>query len=140
MTWSEIALICVSVVLVMLIIAIIAINVIRRKDKHDGKRTDELEVIDGVRYTKDDVVVDESGKASVTLKKGDIMLERGKEYLVGENGDLLAGKYTVLTADENRESINIRIGGLVRDYKHFSSIVLTDGDKISPVSNNVVLR
>ncbi len=140
MTWSEIALICVSVVLVMLIIAIIAINVIRRKDKHDGKRTDELEVIDGVRYTKDDVVVDESGKASVTLKKGDIMLERGKEYLVGENGDLLAGKYTVLTADENRESVNIRIGGLVRDYKHFSSIVLTDGDKISPVSNNVVLR
>lgn len=140
MTWSEIALICVSIVLVMLIIAIIAINVIRRKDKHDGKRTDELEVIDGVRYTKDDVVVDESGKASVTLKKGDIMLERGKEYLVGENGDLLAGKYTVLTADENRESVNIRIGGLVRDYKHFSSIVLTDGDKISPVSNNVVLR
>lgn len=140
MTWSEIALICVSVVLVILIIAIIAINVIRRKDKHDGKRTDELEVIDGVRYTKDDVVVDESGKASVKLKKGDIMLERGKEYLVGENGDLLAGKYTVLTADENRESVNIRIGGLVRDYKHFSSIVLTDGDKISPVSNNVVLR
>lgn len=140
MTWSEIALICVSIVLVMLIIAIIAINVIRRKDKHDGKRTDELEVIDGVRYTKDDVVVDESGKASVTLKKGDIMLERGKEYLVGENGDLLAGKYTVLTADENRESVNIRIGGLVRDYKHFSSIILTDGDKISPVSNNVVLR
>lgn len=140
MVWSEIALICVSIVLVMLIIAIIAINVIRRKDKHDGKRTDELEVIDGVRYTKDDVVVDESGKASVTLKKGDIMLERGKEYLVGENGDLLAGKYTVLTADENRESVNIRIGGLVRDYKHFSSIVLTDGDKISPVSNNVVLR
>ena len=140
MTWSEIALICVSIVLVMLIIAIIAINVIRRKDKHDGKRTDELEVIDGVRYTKDDVVVDESGKASVTLKKGDIMLERGKEYPVGENGDLLAGKYTVLTADENRESVNIRIGGLVRDYKHFSSIVLTDGDKISPVSNNVVLR
>ena len=140
MVWSEIALICVSVVLVILIIAIIAINVIRRKDKHDGKRTDELEVIDGVRYTKDDVVVDENGKASVTLKKGDIMLERGKEYLVGENGDLLAGKYTVLTADENRESVNIRIGGLVRDYKHFSSIVLTDGDKISPVSNNVVLR
>ena len=37
MTWSEIALICVSIVLVMLIIAIIAINVIRRKDKHTAK-------------------------------------------------------------------------------------------------------
>ena len=135
----EIALICLGVVLVIVLIALIIVTtMLRRKD--GDKKTGKLEVIDGVRYTKDDVVVDESGKASVTLKKGDIMLERGKEYLVGENGDLLAGKYTVLTADENSESVNIRIGGLVRDYKHFSSIVLTDGDKISPVSNNVVLR
>ena len=135
----EIALICLGVVLVIVLIALIIVTtMLRRKD--GDKKTGKLEVIDGVRYTKDEKVEDEQGNAKVTLNKGDIMLERGKEYLVGENGDLLAGKYTVLTADENRESVNIRIGGLVRDYKHFSSIVLTDGDKISPVSNNVVLR
>ena len=135
----EIALICLGVVLVIVLIALIIVTtMLRRKDS--DKKTGKLEIVDGVRYTKEEKVEDDRGNALVTLNKGDIMLERGKEYRVGKNGDLLAGKYTVLTADENRESVNIRIGGLVRDYKHFSSIVLTEGDKISPVSNNVVLR
>ena len=129
--------ICVSVVLVVVLILLLL--TIRNKNKENSdKKVEDLEIIDGVRYTKNDKVLDNEGEAKVSLNKGDIMLERGKEYKVGK--DLLAGKYTVLTGDENTESINIRIGGLVRDYKHFSSIVLTDGDKISPVSNNVVLR
>lgn len=135
----EIALICLGVVLVIVLIALIIVTtMLRRKD--GDKKTGKIEVIDGVRYTKDEKVEDEQGNAKVTLNKGDIMLERGKEYLVGENGDLLAGKYTVLTADENRESVNIRIGGLVRDYKHFSSVILTEGDKICAVSSNAILR
>ena len=90
--------------------------------------------------TKSEQPLDKDGQANVTLKKGDIMLERGKEYKVGDNGDILAGKYTILTADENISSVNMRIGGLVRDYKHLSSIILTEGDVISTLSANVVLR
>ena len=137
MSWSEIALICVSVVLVVVLILLLL--TMRNKNKENSdKKVEDLEIIDGVRYTKNDKVLDNEGEAKVSLNKGDIMLERGKEYKVGK--DLLAGKYTVLTGDENTESINIRIGGLVRDYKHFSSIVLTDGDIISAVSANVILR
>lgn len=135
----KIALIAVSVVLVIVLIALIIVTtMLRRKDR--DKKTGKLEIVDGVRYTKEEKVEDDRGNALVTLNKGDIMLERGKEYRVGKNGDLLAGKYTVLTADENRESVNIRIGGLVRDYKHFSSIILTEGDKICAVSSNAILR
>lgn len=135
----KIALIAVSVVLVIVLIALIIVTtMLRRKDS--DKKTGKLEIVDGVRYTKEEKVEDDRGNALVTLNKGDIMLERGKEYRVGKNGDLLAGKYTVLTADENRESVNIRIGGLVRDYKHFSSIILTEGDKICAVSSNAILR
>ena len=135
----KIALIAVSVVLVIVLIALIIVTtMLRRKDS--DKKTGKLEIVDGVRYTKEEKVEDDRGNALVTLNKGDIMLERGKEYTVGKNGDLLAGKYTVLTADENRESVNIRIGGLVRDYKHFSSIILTEGDKICAVSSNAILR
>lgn len=135
----KIALIAVSVVLVIVLIALIIVTtMLRRKDR--DKKTGKLEIVDGVRYTKEEKVEDDRGNALVTLNKGDIMLERGKEYTVGKNGDLLAGKYTVLTADENRESVNIRIGGLVRDYKHFSSVVLTEGDKICAVSSNAILR
>ena len=80
----------------------------------------------------------ENGNVNVTLNKGDIMLERGKEYLVGK--DLMPGKYTILSGDENVDEINIRIGGIVKAYKHDTSVVLTKGDKISAVSANVVLR
>ena len=135
MSWSEIALICVGAVLLVVIIAWV---VTAKKPKNSDKKVDDFEVIDGVRYTKDDQVVDEKGEVKMTLRKGDIMLERGKVYKVGN--DLLAGKYTVLSGDENTSSINIRVGGLVRDYKHFSSIMLTDGDEISALSANVILR
>lgn len=137
MSWSEIALICVSAVLLIVVLGWIVTSH-NQKAKDKDKKVDDYEIIDGVRYTKDDKVIEENGDVKVTLKKGDIMLERGKEYKVGK--DLLAGKYTVLTGDENTREINIRIGGLVKEYKHFSSIVLTDGDIISAVSANVVLR
>ncbi len=137
MNWSEIAFICVSAVLLIVVIGWF-VTAKQQKTKDKDKKVDDYEIIDGVRYTKDDKVIEENGKVKVTLKKGDIMLERGREYKVGK--DLLAGKYTVLTGDENTQEINIRIGGLVKEYKHFSSIVLTDGDVISAVSANVVLR
>ena len=137
MSWSEIALICVGCVLVIVVLAWI-VTTSRQRGKDKDKKVDDYEIIDGVRYTKDDKVIGNSGEAKITLKKGDKMLERGKKYKVGK--DLLAGKYTILTADENVDTVAIRIGGLVKDYKHFTSIVLTEGDVISPVSANVILR
>lgn len=137
MSSSEIALICVCVVLAVVIFAWIG-TFVRQKRKDKDKKVGDYVVIDGVRYTKDETVVNDDGEAKLSLKKGDIMLERGKEYKVGK--DLLPGKYTVLTADENSESVSMRIGGLVKDYKHFTSVMLTEGDTISAVSWNVILR
>lgn len=139
MSWSEIALVCVSVVLIIVVLAWL-ISARKKLGQPKENLVDDCEIIDGVKYTKSEQPLDKDGQVNVTLKKGDIMLERGKEYKVGENGDILAGKYTILTADENISSVNMRIGGLVRDYKHLSSIILTEGDVISTLSANVVLR
>ncbi len=137
MEWSEIALIVVGVLLVVMLV-LFGVTYSKLKHKDSDKKVEDYEIIDGVRYTKDDKVIDDKGNAKLSLKKGDIVLERGKEYKVGK--DLLAGKYTVLTGDENTEVVAMRIGGIVKDYKHFSSIVLADGDVISAVSANAVLR
>ena len=137
MEWSEIALIVVGVLLVVMLV-LFGVTYSKLKHKDSDKKVEDYEIIDGVRYTKDDKVIDDKGNANLSLKKGDIVLERGKEYKVGK--DLLAGKYTVLTGDENTEVVAMRIGGIVKDYKHFSSIVLADGDVISAVSANAVLR
>lgn len=137
MEWSEIALIVVGVLLVVMLV-LFGVTYSKLKHKDSDKKVEDYEIIDGVRYTKDDKVIDDKGNAKLSLKKGDIVLERGKEYKVSK--DLLAGKYTVLTGDENTEVVAMRIGGIVKDYKHFSSIVLADGDVISAVSANAVLR
>lgn len=139
MVWSEIALICVSVVLVFVVIAWVA-SALKNKKSNKDKQTEDVYIKDGVRYTKSENVLKENGDIKVSLNKGDFLMERGKEYKVGEDGDLLAGKYTVLSSDENIGAVNIRVGGLVREYKHFSSIVITNGDVISAVSANVILR
>ena len=134
MDWSEILVICVCVVLLLVFVGWFVLSIV----KTSKKKKDDVEVINGTRYSKDDSSTQENGNANVTLNKGDIMLERGKEYLVGK--DLMPGKYTILTGDENVDEINIRIGGIVKSYKHDTSVVLTKGDKISAVSANVVLR
>lgn len=139
MGWSEILLICVCALFLVIIIAWLVVKK-KSTDEEKDNKVSKYEVIDGVRYSKDEEVLKNDGSAKVTLNNGDIILERGKEYTVGEKGDLLAGKYTILLADENISSVNMRIGGIVREYKHFTSVVLTEGDIISAVSANVILR
>ena len=132
MNTIEILLIFSGVINLVLAIALI-VSVVRGKDKND-----KIGISGGVRYTKNSNTVDEQNNAVVTLNKGDIILQQGKQYIVGKGG-LLPGKYTILSGDGNN-SFYIRVGGLVKEYKHLSSIVLAEGEKISAVSHNVVLR
>ena len=137
MTTVEIALIFSGVINVVLAIALIV--VIARKAKYKNKtQVDKIDVIDGVRYTKSAQTLDEKGTTMVTLNKGDVILERGKIYTVGKGG-LLPGKYTILSGD-GAKTFNMRVGGIVKEYSHLSNIVLAEGEKISAVSHNVVLR
>lgn len=137
MTTAEIALIFSGVINVVLAIALIV--VIARKAKNKNKtQVDKIDVIDGVRYTKTAQTLDEKGATMVTLNKGDVILERGKIYTVGKGG-LLPGKYTILSGD-GAKTFNMRVGGIVKEYSHLSNIVLAEGEKISAVSHNVVLR
>lgn len=137
MTTVEIALIFSGVINVVLAIALIV--VIARKAKNKNKtQVDKIDVIDGVRYTKTAQTLDEKGTTMVTLNKGDVILERGKIYTVGKGG-LLPGKYTILSGD-GAKTFNMRVGGIVKEYSHLSNIVLAEGEKISAVSHNVVLR
>lgn len=68
MPWSEIAFICISVAFVLVVFAW-TVSVIRNKRKNRDRKVDEYEIIDGVRYTKHEEVLDESGQAKVSLKR-----------------------------------------------------------------------
>jgi len=134
-TWFIIGACAIALIAVVVMIIVILKNSINHDKKVDG-----VKIINGVRYTKDSEVIDEQNDVNVTHKIGDVILERGKEYVCKKNGKLIPGKYTVLSADENSNKFYIRVDGLVREYKHFSSLVLAENDTICAVSHSIILR
>lgn len=135
MSWSEIALICETALLIVLLIYFL-IHKFKKKNDVIADQNEEIEIVNGVRYKK---TADEQNQ-NLALKKGDQILKRGKYYQVGEGLDVLAGTYTLLVADGDVTSVNIKISGLVKEFKHGSTLILAEGDNLEPLSSNIVLR
>ena len=135
MSWSEIALICETTLLIVLLIYFL-IHKFKNKNDVIADQNEEIEIVNGVRYKK---TADEQNQ-NLALKKGDQILKRGKQYKVGEGLDILAGTYTLLVADGDVTSVNIKISGLVKEFKHGSTLILAEGDNLEPLSSNIVLR
>ena len=127
-----------SVVLVALIGIIV--GAIVKKKKLTKHAVDKVVVKDNVRYTKDQNVVKDNGNMNITHNMGDIILAPTKKLTATKSGKFKPGKYTVLSADGSAEKFNVRIGGLVRELKHNSQIVVDEGDVITSVSHTIILR
>ena len=122
-----------AVAVVILIFIVIALAKANTKLKFGG-----IKVKKGVRYTTDELP-EMNNEANITYNEKDIILEVNKEYVVGEN-KMLPGTYTVLASNETYTKFNLRLGGVVREYKHGQKIVLSKGDTITAVSHIVILR
>jgi len=100
----------------------------------------------GVRFTLEDAPVIKQDEITgelepnVTFDKKDILLRRGFKYVVGGVNKIKEGKYTVLSTEEGINEFTIRRSGYVRTYEHNSSLILSEGDEITPVSISVILR
>ena len=137
----EIVSIILGVVLVLVLIMFIFIN--RKYTKLlkalDGREVDDVNIKKGVRYTTDELP-EKNNETNVTYNEKDIILEVNKEYVIGENKKMLPGTYVVLASNETYDKFNIRVSGLVKEYKHNEKIVLADGDEVTAVSTTVILR
>lgn len=122
-----------SVALVLLITVI----VLARQNKL--LKFGRVKIKKGVRYTTDERV-EKNNEANITYNQKDFILEINKDYVVGETKKLLPGTYTVLASNEENTKFNLRIGGVVREYKHGQKIVLSKGETITAVSHIVILR
>lgn len=116
--------------------------VAKKRAKADSKTREAEEVVtkDGVRYTPDAEIVDKEGKMNLSYVKNDVILQPRKVVVVDKKGQLKPGKYTVLSAYENEETFNIRIGLYVKEYKHGQEIVLVQGDEVCPTSSTIIFR
>ncbi|MBP5357012.1 MAG: hypothetical protein J6Y68_02555 [Clostridia bacterium] len=126
-----------AAIILILLIAVIVLVIKNRKPKD---KADNVKIKDGVRYTKTTAAFSEDGSVAITHREGDAVLERGKTYTAVKDGYVMPGKYTVLSSEEGTDKFNVRLGGFVRQLSHGTEIVLAEGDEITPVSTNIVLR
>lgn len=130
-----------SVLIVALLITVIVLAAKNKKYRTANKtKSENVKIIDGVRYTTDKAELTASGEAAITHLVGDFILERGITYTTRKSSRLIPGKYTILSGIEGVEKFNVRIGGFVREVKHASDIVLSEGDEICAVSHPAILR
>lgn len=129
-----------AVAALVIIAQVVVIVKLQRRTNARAMRADKVVIKDDVRYGTDKQVVDAHGKTQVTHLPDDLVLQSGRTYKVTKTGKVLPGQYTVLAADESGDSFTLKVGGVVKEYHHQDTIVLADGDTISPRSGNVILR
>jgi hypothetical protein len=105
-----------------------------------SREADDVVIKKGVRYTDDMTIVDQEGYTNISFGKGDVVLKQNQTYIAERKGYVMPGKYTVLATKEGEEKFNIRIGVYVKEYSHAQEIVLTEGEEITPVSTDIILR
>ena len=136
---TELIVIIAESILLLVLLITVAVLAVKLKRKNLSK-ADNVKIKNGVRYTVDGKEITENGDLKITHKERDFILSRGVTYEVRKGGALIPGKYTILSAEENTTSFNLRVDGFVREFKHADDIVLNDGDTISAVSHSVILR
>lgn len=114
----------------------------KKKEKAESKtrQAEEVVIKNGIRYTPDAEIVDKQGNVDISYVRSDVVLQPRKVVTVDKKGQIKPGKYTVLSAYENEETFNIRIGLFVKEYKHGQEIILVQGDEICPTSSTIILR
>ena len=137
----EIILLCLGGLL-MITIVTIAVLALRNKRLHDGQgdRAEDIKIVDGVRYSRSDVIIDKNGGSKISLCEGDFVLAQGTTVRAETDGDFLPGTYTVLSASEAVPVFKLRLGGYVREYKHGDVVVVGDGERVTAVSCTVIFR
>lgn len=123
-----------------LLVAVIVLSYKLARKNERTEKSDNVKIVDGVRYTTTKAETAADGGVAVTHRQGDVILDRGVTYTVRKDGRIIPGKYTVLSGSEGAEAFNLRVGGFVREFKHASDIVLAEDEEICAVSHPVILR
>lgn len=137
--------IVISVVGVLFVCAFIVSTVryLKKRKKQmemADREAEDVVVKHGVRYSDDLTIVDKHGDMNVSFGKEDVVLKQNVTYHAGKSNDFLAGKYTILSANGNESEFNVRIGTYVKTYKHGQKVVIADGEEVTPVSADIILR
>ena len=143
LTTTDIAILAVVVGLFVLMFVVGAIR-LAKKRKNDAevasREVEDVTIKNGIRYTDDMTIVTKDGDTNISYGKGDCMLKQNQTYIADKKGYVHPGKYTILATKDGEDAFNVRIGVYVKEYHHGQEVVLTEGEEITPVSTDIILR
>ena len=143
LTTTDIRILAVVVVFFVIMFIVGAIRLAKKRKTEAeiaSREVDDVTMKKGVRYTDDMTIVTQDGDTNISFGKGDCVLKQNQTYVADRKGYVHPGKYTILATKEDEETFNVRIGIYVREYHHGQEIVLTEGEEITPVSTDIILR
>ena len=115
--------------IILLIILIGAIKSIKKNKKAKEETTADAATIE---VLKEDVSVEQPESMKVVIAQGE-------SIVVGSEGRIPCGEYTMESCD-GEETFNVRIGRYVKEYTNGCKVVLTEKQKVTPVSTSIILR
>ena len=135
---------CIILIGVVVLLAIVFAFVNKKYSKllknMSEREVDDVMTKNGVRYTTDQTVVDEDGNMNVSFGSDDVVLKQNTTEIVGRKNYVKPGKWVVLSTSGETEKFNIRVGAYVKEYSHNQTIVLAEGEEVTAISCNVILR
>ena len=143
LTTTDIIVLSVVALFFVLMVVIGAIRLSKkRKEEAEiaSREVDDVTVKKGVRYTDDMTIVTKDGDTNISYGKHDCILKQNETYITSKKGYVHPGKYTILATKDDEETFNVRIGTYVKEYRHGQEVVLTDGQEVTPVSTDIILR
>lgn len=133
MTTLEIIL---SVAVAVETLILIGIGVYKLKHSAPGG----VKIKDNVRYTKTSEIKTDEKDVNISYNEKDLVLVADKVYTVSKTGELKPGKYIILSTQEGKEYLTMRINDVCRNQKHGSEVVFAEGDIVSAVNEPIILR
>lgn len=103
-------------------------------------RAGGVRVKDNVRYTKTSDIKKDGKEVNISYNEKDIVLVADKVYKAGKNNEVKPGKYIILSTQEGKEYLTMRINDVCRNQKHGAEVVFAEGDIITAVNEPIILR
>ena len=126
-----------SIALVVILSLTTTLAGISKSRKNKTKPQNETTYNNG---TQNDIKTEKISSADVTLAKGDIVIAAQKTLIASKSGELKPGKYNILSGESNVDSFNVRIGKFVQEYHHGDTVVIAEGEEVTPTSHKIILR
>ena len=107
--------------------------------KHN-KNKNGIKIKDGVRYTTTSTIKTDEKAVNISFNEKDVVLVADKVYTVGKDAEVKPGKYIILSTQEGKEHLTMRINDVCRNQKHGAEVVFAEGDIITAVNEPILLR